>query len=637
MARLKEAKVEITRYNYLPSVLKLFFAIAAVSVFGLGFFYVFSIMVHGRMLFTYSYYWLFIALICSCGFLILPARKKDRTVLPWYDITAAILVFSICIYFYSKSWLILIEAWNSPPLGIILGLLVLELGRRRAGPIFCAICAIALIYPFFAGHMPGMLWGRSMVLNEAARVFFFSHQGMLGTMTKVAAEILVGFLLFAGFLIGSGAADFFLKFATALMGRHRGGPAKVAVLASGFFASLSGSATTNVVATGSFTIPAMKRTGYSPEYAGAIEACASTGGPLMPPVMGAVVFIMCELTNIPYGTIIVAAAIPAILYYYGMFIQVDTYAARVGLKGLPEEEMPSLKKTLKEGWPFIFVLLFLIWGLVYMRWGRLAPWYATGIIVLLSFTSRKTMLTPKKFLDALVGAGQLIVQIGIILLCMSFIVCGFVVTGASGSFTSGLVSLGGGNLALVIVVGIIVAYIFGMAGMIVPAYIFLAIALAPALLRLGNLNLLAVHLFIIYYAELAFITPPVATAAFMGAAIAEASFMRTAFRSMRLGVVLFFIPLFFLFEPALILQEHPLRLLYLFPLCLVGIFFIAEGIEGYLLKLGKLKWWMRPPLIVAGFLIAFPEWKATVIGFIVAAATIAIIWSRKKLIPEKSL
>ena len=314
---------------------------------GLSVYFSFNFTIQGQTLIDYRYYWLFMAIFCPLVFLLVPARKKDTTV-PWYDVVAIILTAGTCLYLSTHAWDISVEGWYNIPTGIIILLVLMEGARRGGGNVFLIVILVLGAYPLFADYMPGILWGRSFTPELTLRSLVFRSEGLLGLPLKVMAEILVGFLVFAGTLLASGGGEFFLRLSSALVGKFRGGPAKVAVLSSGFFGSMSGSAVSNVAATGSFTIPIMKRTGYPPHYAGAIEACASTGGMFMPPIMGAVAFIMCEFIGIEYRLVIVAAALPAILYYFGLLMQVDAYAARAGLVGLSEKEVPSLLQTLKD-------------------------------------------------------------------------------------------------------------------------------------------------------------------------------------------------------------------------------------------------------------------------------------------------
>ena len=349
----------------------------------------------------------------------------------------------------------------------------------------------------------------------------------------------------------------------------------------------------------------------------------------MPPVMGAAAFIMAEFLGIEYAVIIVAAAIPSIAYYLGLLMQVDAYAARSGLQGLPREELPSIRQTLKEGWPFIAVILFLIWGLLYMRWESRAPWFASGLMFFLSFARRETMMTPRRIVNTMVSIGNLVVRTTGIVIPMGFIVAGLTATGVSGSFTAGIIRLGGDNPFLILLLGVVTCYILGMAGLVTPAYIFLALTLAPAVLKVAPLNPLAIHLFIMYYAMLANITPPVAGGAFIAATMAGAHPMRTAWMAMRLGIVIYFIPFFFVFNPALVLQGSFLETIYLFALVIVGIVLIAGGFEGYLIKFGLVKWWARPLLVISGLLIGFPEWISTISGAILALIVLAFLFMVK--------
>jgi len=638
------AMVEITRYESLPQPLKIIVLVLFTVGIGLFILYVFGWSIRGWVLEYSMYYYLLYTTFSTCVFLIMPARKKDRTRLPWYDLGLAALVFGICLFFALNYWAISRIGWLPPPstitlvLATIIAILALESGRRIAGTPFTIICLLLGVYPLFAEYMPGWLYGYGFPFPYIMGYFAYSSEGMLGLPAQVMGGILIGFLVFAGMLMVSGAGDFFLKLAMGILGRFRGGPAKVAVLASGFFGSLSGAPMANIVATGSITIPAMKRMGYPPHYAGAIEAVASTGGAIMPPVMGAVAFIMAIITGIPYSEIVIAAFIPAVLYYYGLLVQVDAYAARVGLRGLPREEVPSLLKTLKEGWPFIAVLAFLVVGLIYFRWGALAPVYASGLMFVLSFTRRETMLTPKKLIKALVTIGNLITYMMAILLPIGLLLIGLYVTGTLTALTAKIITMAGGSVVLVLLVAIVVCYLLGMVGMALLPYLVLAVIAMPALAESTGLSILGLHLFVIYYLLTGAITPPVCLSAFVAAAVAGSPPMKTGFTAMRLAVVLYFVPFFFLFNSALILEGPILETLYLFALCLLGIWILTSGLEGYLLKVGRLEWWSRVLLVVAGFLIAYPawdvtkfsDWITTIIGAALTAVSIAIILISRK-------
>jgi len=626
----EKIEVEVTRLGKLPGWQRfIFFVLAALGI-ALAINYIFGITFRGKVLIDVEYYWLFIGLFSAAVFIALPARKKEKARLPWYDIIMAGLVLGVCIYFFIKGRDMSISGWKNIPLGVVLWVLLMEAARRGGGISYLIVVLVIGTYPLYADLFPGIFHGINYGFSQLIESHIFRNEGLMGIATKVIAEIILGFLVFAGVLISSGAGDFFINLANAILGRVRGGPAKVSVIASAFFGSLSGSIFSNVVGTGSITIPTMKRVGYPAHYAGAIEACASTGGVIMPPVMGAIAFVMAVTIGVDYSVIMLAAIIPSLLYYFGLMMQVDAYAAKVNLQGMPKEEIPSLGKVLKRGWPFLTVLVFLVWGLLYMRWEYMAPWYASLLMIGLSFFFKETRMTPKRLLKTLEQVGALITQTAAIILPIGFVVSGLTITGVTGSVTSGLVNLGGGNIFLVLLFGVGACYVMGMAGLSIVAYIFLSVTLAPAVIKLGGLNVLAVHLFILYYAMLAGITPPVAGASFLGAAIAGAPPMKTALTSMRLGIVIYFVPFFFVFQPSLVLQGDLTPLLYLLPLCVIGIALIAGGCEGYLVKLGTIKAWARIPMVIAGLLFSFPETITTVIGFVAAAIIVTVLWLQKR-------
>jgi TRAP transporter 4TM/12TM fusion protein len=635
----------ITRYNNLPKLLKVI--IITLTIFGIAIFvcHLFRWNIQGWVLNDVKYYYFLYACFSTCIFLTLPMRKTERhkAKIPWYDLVFAALAFGICIYFSTLygSNMYFAPHVSHIVLAIVFAILALEGGRRMAGAPFAIICLLVGVYPTFAEHMPGVLWGFSFPLPDLIHSLAFSSSGMLGLPAQVMGDILIGFLVFAGMMLASGSGSFFLKFALSLLGQFRGGPAKVAVLSSGLFGSLSGAPIANIVATGSLTIPTMKRIGYPPRYAGAIEAVASTGGIIMPPVMGTIAFVMTVITNIPYSWIISAAIIPAILYYFGLLVQVDAYAAKVGLKGLPREELPSLLRTLKEGWPFMAVLAFLVFGLIGAEWGAKAPLYAAGLLFVLSFTSRETMMTPKRIVEALATIGSLIIYTMAVLLPMGLIMLGLNVTGTLLAWTAQIALISRVNVAAALLTAVVICYILGMTGITLIPYIVIAVIVVPPLVTVTGLNLLALHLFFMYYLLMAWITPPVAISAFVAAALAGAPPMKTGWLSMRLAVVLYFIPFFFVFNPALILEGPIWETIYLFTLCLLGIWILASGLEGYLMKVGRLTLWPRVFLVIGGFLIAFPGWQSfnwwmtSLIGSAVTAAVVAVILIRRKAAATK--
>jgi len=615
-----------TRYDMLPLGLKAYFLSATFIGVLLAIYFIFGFTWGGFTFYDAQYYFLLYALFGSCIFLVAPENKPVK----WYDLVLAAAIFGINLYFAANGEQIALVGWQPAStfnlvLACILFVLFFEAARRASnGWAWPAIAILFAIYPLFADYFPGVFQGVPNSFTHAVSLYAFGGDGILGVPGMVMGGILMGFLVFAGFLIATGAGQFFLDAAYALFGKYRGGPAKIAIISSGFFGSLSGSSAANIVATGSVTIPAMKKMGYPAHYAGAIEACASTGGMLMPPVMGATAFVMAAIVQIPYSTVIIVATIPAVLFYWGLLIQADAYAAKVGMKGLPKEEIPSFIDVLKKGWILIIVLGFLVWGLVIMAWDYVTPFYATALLLILSFTRRDTMITPKKFVTGLFITGRIITITLNIILPAGLVISAIQTTGVAAAFSSGIVGVGGGSLVLIMIFGVMACYVMGMAGLIISSYIFLGVTMAPAMIAAGDLNKIAVHLFVMYYTLIAFITPPVAPAAFIASAIAGASPLKTGFTCMRLGIVLYFVPFFFVFNPALILQGPLLESLYLFSMCLLGITILAGGLEGYLLWVGRLSMWSRPLLVLGGFMIALPKMMISVTGLILSGIVIVI-------------
>ncbi len=584
-----------------------------------------------------TYYFLLMAVFLPMSFVFLPAYKGERRV-GWASWLPAAATLGVTLFLAWKSqdlvyqtWVPVSEDWQLV-VAVILFVLILEAARRSGGWTFLCIVLVLALYPIYADWMPGMFWGPPTKLSRTLAFNVYSSDALLGVVTRVVGETIIGFLILAALLVATGAADFFLNLAMALMGGARGGPAKVSVLASGFFGSLSGSIFGNVVSTGAVTIPAMKRGGFPAHYAGALEACASTGGMLMPPVMGAVAFIMADFTNTEYGVIVLAATIPSVLYYVGLYFHVDGYAARNGMVGMLKADLPRIKDTLRDGWPYLLIVAFLVWGLVAMRWERLTPYYASALLIGLTFVKKEMRLNARRLRDMGLECAKLLSQTVALLLPTSFILGGLMATGVAPAIAAELVQMGGSNVALILAIGIGVCVIFGMLGLIVAAYLMLALTLAPALEQAGGLNTLAVHLFIAYYATLAAITPPVALAAFLASRISGSDPIKTSCHAARLGIVLYFIPIFFLFEPALIMQGPWHQTVIWTVMNLVAIVLIAGASEGYLYRLGNLRGWARWVLLVAGLLVGFPEWTSTVVGFAMAAAV--VMMARWAVVPR---
>lgn len=631
-AKVSDADSDLSRlggYFSLPSILFVGLCVAGLAM---GLAYTFGVPIMGQRLLEGQYYWIFIGLFTAMAFIALPAMRGQKRI-PVFDMIAAAMALAISLWFSAHAWDMVQAGWTNLPMGVAIWLLMLEVARRSGGIPFLLVVLLLGLYPLVADRFPGLLMGIPYGFEQMIEAHVFRAEGMLGITTKIVAEIVLGFLVFAGVLIATGAGEFFIDLANAGFGRYRGGPAKVSIIASAFFGSLSGSIFSNIAGTGSITIPTMKKVGYPAHYAAAIEACASTGGVVMPPVMGAIAFVMAITIGVDYATVMIAAILPSLLFYFGLMLQVDAYAARKGLTGMETAEIPKAGEVLLRGWPFLLVLVFLVWGLLYMRWEYYAPWYASALMILLSFLRADTRMTPRRLFETARQIGLLVTQTAAIILPIAFVVSALTITGVTGSVTSGLVALGGGNIYLIILFGVLACFIMGMAGLAIVAYIFLAVTLAPAIIDVGGLNTVAVHFFIVYYAMLSVITPPVGAAAFLAATIAGARPMRTSFTAMRLGVVIYFVPLFFLFQPALVLQGDLTPLVYVLPSIVIGIILLSGGLEGYLLGVGSVRSWLRLPLAAAGFAFSFPGLWTTLIGGIVSALLVLMVWNDAKKRP----
>ncbi|NWO04740.1 MAG: TRAP transporter fused permease subunit [Alteromonadaceae bacterium] len=622
-------EAEVTRLGELKSWQSLTFVALTCLGLVLGLSYIFSIDILGERWLEGQYYWIFIGIFSAAGFLLLPARRKSQRI-PWYDLLLALSVVFLGFYLSTKAWDMANAGWSDLYIGIAIWLLVMELARRSGGTPFLLVVLVLGVYPLFADYLPGLFMGIPYSFENMIDSHVFRSEGMMGITTKIVAEVILGFLVFAGVLLATGAGHFFIDLANASFGKYRGGPAKVAVVASGFMGSLSGSVFSNIAGTGTITIPAMKKAGYPAHYAGAIEACASTGGVVMPPVMGAIAFVMAITIGVDYATILLAAIIPSLLFYFSLLLQIDAFAAKNDLKPIDTSNLPSTKDVLRRGWPYLVVLVFLIWGLVYKRWEYYTPWIAALLMIFLSFFQASTRLTPSRAVDAVRQIGVLVTQTTAIILPIAFVVSALTITGVTGSVTSGLVSLGGGNLYLVLLFGVLACFVMGMAGLAIVAYIFLSVTLAPAIVEVGGFSIVAVHFFIVYYAMLSVITPPVGAAAFLAGTIAGANPMRTSFTAMRLGVVVYFVPLFFLFQPALVLQGDLTPLLYVLPSILTGIVLISGCLEGYLLGVGKVEHWLRLPLGLAGFVFSFPGFATTLVGGGLSVVIVLLIYKQNQ-------
>ncbi|MDA1099833.1 MAG: TRAP transporter fused permease subunit [Proteobacteria bacterium] len=558
-----------------------------------------------------SYFYILAGLFLSLVFLIYPGHARDAGRIIWYDWILFAIALGAAGFLAYNGERIIQEGWDlrAPMVPTVIAgvfcFLCLEALRRVGGWILFGICGFFFIYPLFAESMPGFMWGPTSPFDELVRLHAMGTESIIGVPMRVVAGLLIGFLIFGSALVVTGGGEFFMTFATALMGRSRGGPAKVAILSSGFFGSLSGSVISNVVTTGQLTIPTMKRVGYPATYAGAVEACASTGGALMPPVMGAVAFIMAEYLNVPYSTVMIAALVPALLFYVALLLQADNYAARNNLQGQPAGEIPALLPVLKSGWHYLFSLVLLVYLLVWVGIEAHAPYYATLVLLVTSVFKRNNPFRLGKLVDLLIDAVKNITNIVGILVGIGMIVGALSYTGVGGAFSRELLQFAGDNILLLLFFGALTSFVLGMGMTVSACYIFLAIVLGPALID-GGLDPVASHLFILYWGMLSYITPPVALAAVAASTIAGSNALKTGFLSMRMGIINFILPFLFVLTPTLIMRGPTLDIIHDVTTALIAVWLMASGFEGWLYGIGRLPWLARGLLLVSAVAFLLP-------------------------------
>ena len=601
------------KWAWLPRLSTLVLTITALDyLLNLGFF-AFITSVESQ------FFYAVVALMLPQVYLLWPiSERAARNRVPWYDVLLYLIALGVCGYFVFHGERILDRGWafSAPDPAIVMSFLmwvmVLEAVRRAGGTAIAIIVGLASLYPIFADLMPGPIQGFPSSADQTAIYHTMSRESIMGIPLQSFANLVIGFLLFGVALQKTGGGKFFINLAFALLGHVRGGPAKVSIFSSGLMGSMSGSVITNVLTTGVLSIPAMRRVGFSRSYAAGVEACASTGGVLMPPVMGATAFVMASFLNIPYSQIALAAIVPSALYFLGLFIQIDAYAAKYKLSGLPQEELPSLKQTIKEGWYFIFVFILLIWMLFILRREAIAPFYATALLLVINQVLPYQRWGWADVKDFLSGSAKLFAELIAILAGVGLLVGALSVTGLSGTIANDLIFLAGGNILVLLLMGAATSFLLGIGMTVTAAYIFLAVALAPALIQGGGLDPLAVHMFILYWGMLSFITPPVALGAFAAATVAGSKPMETGFQAMRLGSVIYVIPFLFVLNPALILQGGWAEISVVLVQAFVGVVLIASAMQGYLVWVGDLtlnavlQWPIRLMLIVAGITMAIP-------------------------------
>ncbi|MBN1102997.1 MAG: TRAP transporter permease [Deltaproteobacteria bacterium] len=551
-------------------------------------------------------------------FLLYGFRQEKCQRIAWHGyllagISLVLGVYVLCTWFTKIGEIGMSPPWHELVLGTLFIALCIEASRRTLGWVFPIIALVTLVYARFGEMLPGIFAHKNYPFERIVGSMFITTDGIFGMLAGISATYIFLFILFGSMLREAGGGEFFINLSYSLFGSVRGGPAKIAVVASSLFGMLSGSGTANVAGTGQITIPLMKETGYKPHFAAAVETVSSAGGLLMPPIMGSAVFVIMEILGVNYITIMKAAGLSALLYYTGLFLMIDIEAQKTGMKGLPKDQLPRFKKTMKEGWYFIIPIVVLIFFLAVSKVSvtRAAFWATISIPLCSILGGRQRMMGPRKILAGLQN-GALTALPVVAILSLGGVVLGMItLTGLGLMMSSMLIKLSGGNLLILLFFTMIASIILGMGVPPVAAYIVLAILVVPALIKLGVYPL-AAHLFVFYFAVIAGITPPMAPDAFVAAGIAQTSMMRTAFTACRLAIVIFIIPYVFVYNNALLLIGNIGQILLVCLTAFFGVLALAYAVQNYLG--GKLPFYLRVILFAGAACLIHPGWVTDLAG-----------------------
>ena len=571
---------------------------------------------------------LFVGIVIILSFLVYPAKKGStkKNHIPIYDIVLMVLGAGAYFYFVINFKTIIGHATRISQLEVIVGiigiLVLAETCRRVVGiPILC-VATVFIGYAFYSGLGAGRAFPQ--VLKSIVYNLFYTTSGVIGTPIGVCSTYIALFILFGAFLEATGISEFFIQLANSLAGASTGGPAKVAVISSALCGMVSGSSVGNTVTTGSVTIPLMKKTGYKGEFAGAVEAAASTGGQIMPPVMGAGAFILAEMIGISYAEVSVAAIMPALIYFLAVAFQVDFEAGKLGMKGLPEDKLLPRMKTLKEGWLFLIPIAVLIWALCIMGYSaNYSSLYAIAVILLIGFLflPKGKKLNVQKVFEALEGSAKDMLSVAMACSVAGLMIGVLTKTGLGLKFTSILLSVSGGAKLPTMILTMVCCIILGMGLPTTAAFIITSTLCAPALIQLG-ITPMGAYMFAFYFACLSAITPPVALAAFAAAGLSGAKPMETGFCATRLGLAGFLIPYFFCFTPAMLMQGSPFEIIRVCVTSVIGIYFLSGGLEGFMYR--NLNVIERIILIVAALLLVEGGGLTDLIGIIMGGFIVFI-------------
>lgn len=567
----------------------------------------------------------------ALAYLLYPSSKKmPKNKMHWLDISLAGISAFVGLYITFNYNNLLARAGDQTTFDIFVAimavLLVLEAARRVVGVPITIIASAFLLYAKFGAYLPGFFNHRGYSVERIVSHMYYTTEGILGTPIGVSSTFIFLFILFGAFLEKTGIGRFFIDLANAIAGRAVGGPAKVAVLSSALTGTISGSSVANTVGTGSFTIPLMKSLGYKPEFAGAVEAASSTGGQIMPPIMGAAAFLMAEFIGTSYSTIAKSAIIPALLYFSGIWIMVDLEARKTGMKGLDAARLPKLRKVLGERWFLILPIFVIIYMLMSGTTPIKAALYGIGSSILVGMVRKETRMNLRTLLEALEQGARGALGVAIACACAGIIVGTVTLTGLGLKMGNGLVSLAGGHLMPTLILTMISSLILGMGAPTTANYIITSTIAAPALLKL-NVDILAAHMFVFYFGIIADITPPVALAAFAGSAIAKSDPIKTGVNASKLAIAAFLIPYIFVLNPQLLLiHTSGLEIIQIVVTSLIGMFGVGIAMEGFIF--GKVNPILRIAFLAGGLLLIDPGMLTDIIG--IAIIAIGIFYQRIK-------
>lgn len=567
----------------------------------------------------------FVAFIVFIGFLVFPARKgvQKTNYMPWYDILAMICGTGAFLYYAFNAVSIIqqgsIFTWYQIVIGIVGILALVEVCRRSVGLPIIIVATCFIVYALIWGLSNPTFWGK---LNYIVHYLFYGKEGILSTPINVCSKFIVVFIIFGAFLERTGIADFFIKISNAVVGGFSGGPAKVAVVASAMEGMVSGSSVANTVGSGSVTIPLMKKTGYKPEFAAAAEASASTGGQIMPPIMGAAAFLMADYVGVPYSNIVVRAILPAVLYFLGIFIAVHLEAKKEGLRGLTREELPRFKPLVKQ----IYLLLPLIVLIYLVGTSQRSIQYAAAIAIIVaivvSLFNKENRITPKRIWEALAAGGQGMITVAAACGVAGIIAGTITMTGLANMMINGIVSLAGSQVIVALFLTMLCCIVLGMGVPTTANYCIMAATCAPILIRMG-VPAIAAHFFVFYFGIVADLTPPVALAAYAGAAIAQANPMKTAITATKLAIGAFIVPYVFALNPAMLfIDTTAIEVILICITSIIGIFAVSSALEGYLIH--DMPWYQRVLSAVGGLMLIYPGILTDTIGFVVVALVVAM-------------